>query len=293
MTNADWRFSINWPFREEASSDFYAWTAPEAARCGNRIALYEGGRGNRSSFVAIGRMVTDSVRAHQGDKRHWGWVQWVLLEKPCSMGVVKKRVGYANLSGRHVSVEPKVFERLWELLLEDNPEAASSADRWDQGKGFPTTDQLPISHLFDAKWRYRPRHEVAMYEQIRELLFGEGCEEAPDEVSTILGTLRGPTPTEDRETRLIPDLWVLDGSTLLLVEVKRRARHRPDHDYDPVDQVRNYVKAATDALQGSGYKRLRIEPMLVAEEFDSSERKHAAEHSIPCRRLVKGELRTV
>jgi hypothetical protein len=34
MTNADWRFSINWPFREEASSDFYAWTAPEAARCG-------------------------------------------------------------------------------------------------------------------------------------------------------------------------------------------------------------------------------------------------------------------
>lgn len=113
MTNADWRFSINWPFREEASSDFYAWTAPEAARCGNRIALYEGGRVNRSSFVAIGRMVTDSVRAHQGDKRHWGWVQWVLLEKPCSMGVVKKRVGYANLSGRHVSVEPKVFERLW------------------------------------------------------------------------------------------------------------------------------------------------------------------------------------
>lgn len=286
-----WRFSINWPLGEEASSDYYAWTAREHARCGDRIALYEGGKGNRSSFVAVGRMVTDSVRAHQGDKRHWAWVEWVLLDTPRSMRDVKEHVGYTNLSGRHVSVSPETFEHLWSLLLEGNPEAVTAASRWKQGKDFPTTDKLPISGLFEAKWRYRPRHEVALYEPIVQALVDSGCTEAPDDLTDIVRRLEGRTPTGDRETALIPDLWVLDGGTLLLVEVKLRARHRPDNDYDPVDQVLNYVRAAETAVRGTSHAHLRIKPMLVAKDFDRSEIEHAARHGVPCRRWIRNELR--
>ncbi len=123
---------------------------------------------------------------------------------------VKEHVGYTNLSGRHVSVALETFEHLWSLLLEGNPEAVTAATRWKQGKDFPTTDKLPISDLFEAKWAYRPRHEVALYEPLRQALIDSGCREAPEDLSDIVRRLEGRSPTGDRETTLIPDLWVLD-----------------------------------------------------------------------------------
>src|SRR5262249_27118996 len=70
-----WRMSINWPFTalgDEDGTDFYWWTAPQLFRCGDRVLLYEGGRGNRSAFIAVGRGVTDSVFRRVSRERRRG-----------------------------------------------------------------------------------------------------------------------------------------------------------------------------------------------------------------------------
>jgi hypothetical protein len=180
-----WRFSVNWAIADrfdDPESRVFAWTAPEGLRCGNRLALYEGGRGNRSAFIAIGRAVTDAVRAHLGDRKHWAWVEWLPLATPVSLIAIRDATGYSHVSGSHVSV--------------------------------------------------------------------------------------------------------LDRGTLVVVEAKLRAQHRPSHDYDPVDQVLNYVAVAEDALRGRRPK-LAIRPMLVAYEFDPAERDHARAEGIECRLLSR------
>jgi hypothetical protein len=286
-----WRMSIDWPFAEvdeEGDEGYFAWTAPEALRCGDRIVLYEGGRGNRSSFVAIGRAVTDAVRAHKGDHRHWAWVQWVPLADVRSRADVLDRTGYAHVSGSHVSVKEEEFD-LWPLLVSD-PAAASAAAEWSQGDGFPTTDQVPIHRLFEAKFRYRPQHEVAMYERIIDALLDEGFQEAPTALSAIVRTMRGATPTRPRADQLrYPDVWILDadGRELVIVEVKRRARHRPGSDYDPVDQVCNYVDLATALLRNSAFADLAVRPMVVAHEIEAAERRHARAVGVECRLFTK------
>ncbi len=66
--------SIDWPFSElddEDGGDYFAWTAPEQLRCGDRLVLYEGGRGNRSSFIAISRSHVSVDEA-----RHALWVSF-------------------------------------------------------------------------------------------------------------------------------------------------------------------------------------------------------------------------
>jgi hypothetical protein len=216
-----WRFSIDWPFAEvddEGDPDYFAWTAPEALRCGDRLALYEGGRGNQSAFVAIGRAVTDSVRAHRGDHRHWAWVEWVPLGRPRRLAEVRPKVGYAHVAGSHARVDEVRF-RLWAYLVRDGA-AKTIAAAWRRSEQHPTTDQVPLHLLYDAKWRYRPQHEVAMYDPVREALVGQGCAYAPDDLSHLVRAMRGPTPTSTRSDHLRePDVWVLDRKhdTLMIV----------------------------------------------------------------------------
>lgn len=284
--------SIDWPFADqydEDAAEYFVWTAPEDLRCGDRLVLYEGGRGNRSAFIAIGRAVTDAVRAHRGDQRHWAWVQWLPLAVARPLAAARDSVGYAHVSGSHVSVD-EGRHKLWTYLIRDDA-AKLVVDTWRRGQDFPTTDEVPIHQLFDAKWRYRPRHEVAMYEQIEHALIEEGCARAPHELSSILRAMRGSTPTRPDVARLrLPDIWVLRGrrsKTLVIVEVKRRARHLPGNDYDAVDQVCNYVDVARRVLRGTAFGHLVIRPMVVAYEIDKDERTHARAAGVECRVLTK------
>ena len=284
--------SIDWPFADLDDADqpaYFAWTAPEALRCGDRVALYEGGRGNRGAFIAIGRAVTDSVRAHKGDRRHWAWVQWVPLAAVRPFAATRDATGYAYVQRSNVSVDEKLY-KLWSYLIRDSA-ARLVVDAWHQGKDFPTTDEVPIHQLFDAKWRYRPRHEVAMYETIENALIDEGCLHAPDDLSSHISAMTGGTPTQPDVQRLRrPDIWVLENpasETLVIVEVKGHARHRPGDDYDPVDQVCNYVDVARSVLRGTPFEHLEIRPMVVAYEIDSEEREHARRAGVECRRLMK------
>ena len=287
-----WRMSIDWSFAErhdDVAHDYFVWTAPEALRCGDRLALYEGGRGNRSSFIGIGRAVTDSVRAHRGDRRHWAWVEWVLLSSPRAYSKVADVTGYAHVSGSHARVDEDRYG-LWTYLTRDGA-ARPVADDWRRERGFPTTDTVPIHLLFDAKWRYRPRHEVSMYQAIEDALIADGCAPAPEELSALVRTMRGGTPTQPAgNTFRRPDVWVLAGrrrQTLVVVEVKQRARHMPDHDYDPVAQVTNYVAVARAALSKTPFRRLTLKPMVVAYEFDEDERAHARAAGVECRVLMR------
>jgi hypothetical protein len=300
LTGRLWRMSIDWPFAEvhdEEDADYFAWTAPEALRCGDRIALYEGGRGNHSAFIAVGRAVTDAVRAHRGDRRHWAWIQWVPLEHARSLNDVRHDVGYGHVSGSHVRVDENRFQ-LWAYLIRDHA-AKRSAESWRRGEQFPTTDQVPMSYLFDAKWRYRPKHEVAMYESIMRTLIAGACVEVPDELSMLLRSMRGPTPTRaELVVGRRPDLFVLEGHrhrTLVIIEVKRRARHLEKSDFDPVDQVRNYVDAAYSTLSQTPFSGLTIRAMIVAHEIDGAERDHAHAVGVECRLLMKRthELRSI
>jgi hypothetical protein len=284
--------SIDWPFAdqyEEDAAEYFVWTAPEVLRCGDRLVLYEGGRGNRSSFVAVGRAVTDAVRAHQGDRRHWAWVQWLPLAVARPLAAARDSTGYAHVSGRHVRVD-EMRHKLWTYLIDDDA-AALVVETWRQGQDFPTTDEVPIHQLFDAKWRYRPRHEVAMYEKIEDALIEEGCARAPDELSSLLRAMRGSTPTRPDVERLRqPDMWVLRGrrsKTLVMVEVKRRARHLASSDYDAVAQVCNYVEVAHRVLRGTAFGHLAIRPMVVAYEIDKDERAHARAAGVECRLLTR------
>jgi hypothetical protein len=283
--------SIDWSFTEvadESEVDYFVWTAPEALRCGDRLALYEGGRANRSAFVAVGRAVTDSVRAHRGDRRHWAWVQWLPLENPMPLAEVERKIGYRHVSGSHVSVDEARF-KLWGLLVREHARDAVIAT-WKAREGFPTTDEVPIHQLFDAKWRYRPRHEVAMYEHVLAALVREGWQRAPDELSRLVRAMRGGTPTRpDGEQRRLPDVWALERRrrSLVIVEVKRHARHQPGRDYDPVDQVLNYVDTAAATLSDGPFRRLAIRPMIVAYEINAAERKHARPESVDCRLLTR------
>jgi hypothetical protein len=295
-----WRMSIDWPFGEladENDGDYFAWTAPEQLRCGDRLVLYEGGRGNRSAFIAIGRAVTDAVRAHRGDQRHWGWVEWLPLSVPRPLAAVRDATGYAHVSRSHVSVD-EARHPLWAHLIRDDA-AKHVAPEWRRGSGFPTTDQVPIHQLFDAKWRYRPRHEVAMYDTIKGRLVEEGWAHAPDELSRLLRSMRGATPTQPDVERLRqPDLWMLASRrsrTLVIAEVKRHARHALDSDYDPVAQACNYVDVARRVLRGTPYEALNLRPMVVAYEIDRNEREHARAAGVECRILTRRtqELRAV
>src|SRR3712207_1135857 len=69
-------------------------------RSGDRLVLYEGGRRNRSAFIAIGRAVTDAVRAHRGDHRHWAWVHWLPLSaaRPLDRKSTRLNSSHANIS---------------------------------------------------------------------------------------------------------------------------------------------------------------------------------------------------
>lgn len=286
-----WRMSIDWPLSDqydEDAAEHFVWTSPEALRCGDRLVLYEGGRGNRSAFVAIGRAVTDAVRAHRGDRRHWAWVQWLPLAVAQPLAAVRDSTGYAHVSGSHVSVDEARY-RLWSYLIRDDA-ARLVVDTWRRGEDFPTTDEVPIHQLFDAKWRYRPRHEVSMYEKIEDALIAEGCSRAPEDLSLLLRAMRGWTPTQpDVERSRQPDIWVLRGGrskTLLMVEVKRRARHLPASDYDAVAQVCNYVDVAKHVLRGTAFGNLAIRPMVVAYVIDSDERAHARAAGVECRLLT-------
>jgi hypothetical protein len=292
--------SIDWPSVDlypDDGAEYFAWTAPEALRCGDRLVLYEGGRGNRSAFVAIGRAVTDAVRAHRGDRRHWAWVQWLPLAVARPFAAVRDSTGYAHVSGSHVSVD-EGRHKLWTHLIRDDA-ARLVVDTWRRGQDFPTTDEMPLHHLFEAKWRYRPQHEVAMYEKIVDALIGEGCAHAPGDLSSLLRAMRGSTPTQpDVKRSRQPDIWMLQShqsKTLVIVEVKRRARHLPGNDYDAVAQVCNYVEVAHRVLRGTAFEHLAIRPMVVAYEIDSDERAHAHAAGVECRLLTRRtyELRPV
>jgi hypothetical protein len=294
-----WRMSIDWSFaevNEEDGSGLFVWTAPEALRCGNRILLYEGGPKNRKAFIAVGRAVTDAVRAHRGDKRHWAWIEWLPLASTVSLDEIRRSTGYNHFAGSHVNVDESQFD-LWSLVADD-PAAAPMIEEWRRLNGFPSSDQVPIHQLFESRWRYRPQHEVAMYDVIRDALVDEGYVDAPEPLSALVRYMRGPTPSNPRgEQTRFPDVWLLDsgGSALWIIEVKKRARHRPGSDYDPVDQVINYVEVAQRTLAKSAFSTLRVRPMLVAHEIDAAERQHAAAAGVECRTLTKrgGHLRVV
>ena len=138
-----------------------------------------------------------------------------------------------------------------------------------------------------------------MYESIEDALISDGCERAPADLSLLIQSMWGGTPTRPAAHVLRrPDLWVLAGrrqKTLVLVEVKQHARHIPDNDYDPVAQVCNYVSVAREVLDETPFKRLALKAMVVAHEIDEDERAHARAASVECRILVRRtrELRAV
>lgn len=279
----NWRFSVDWAV-DDLPADVYGWTAPAVARCGDLAVLYEGGRRNRQAFVAIGRLCTDAIRAEKGDHRHWAYVEWQPLRRPVPLSEVRQEIGYANVDGSYKRVsDPTLFTRLWSRLIDGDRAARAVAGVWARGEGYPRTDQVPLRELVEAKWRYQPTLETAMYEPTRSALLEKGWKEVSAPVQAVAAKLA------DEETggRLLPDILLERpkrgrGRQVLVVEVKRRARHGADDPYDPVNQALNYAAALRRGLRSAD-----VSCMVVAYDVAPAEKAHAASEGVAVRILRK------
>lgn len=256
-----YRFTISWEL-DFAGSEMTVWTAPSQLRCGDLVLLYEAVNGGRGAFVAVGRAVTDALRAYKGDENYWAWIEWRVAKKPISLAAARKRAKF-SVMGSGGRLEPGAFKRLSNALVAGDPPAANALRRWRDGKGLPTTDQVPIRDLVLAS--LGPTYEWHSYEPIADALAASGWRPETDEVKGKLRNLRGDLSFDPgRTTGLRTDIRLCRprAKRLLVVEVKRAAVPTPGYR-NPADQVVDYARACRKALG----RPWTVEPLLVAEEF--------------------------
>lgn len=261
-----YRFSIDWELDFEGRH-LKTWTAPSALRCGDLILLYEAkSGGGRGAFVAIGRAVTDAMRAYGGDAGHWAWIEWRAAKTPVPLAEAQKAATF-SVQASASRIDAKAFEAISKKLAATDTPATNALRRWKMGRGLPTTDRVPIRDLVLAS--LGPSYEWHSYDEIRHWLVGRGWRELPAPVRTSLRSLRGPLSFDpETEYGLRPDILLCrpKARRLLVVEVKRAAI--PKQGYrNPVDQVSDYARACAKALRAGSRNGWRIDPMLVAEHF--------------------------
>ena len=293
------RHTITWPYEQTRREELAVWTAPAGGRCGQLCALYEARRGGgRGAWVAVGRLVTDAVRAVEGDGKTWAWIQWRRLARPVAWND-SRLAGIRSVQGSYGELTTAQWRRLSALLVKPDPVTRGKVARWAAGLGLPTVDRVPYSALATATLE-TPPHERELYPVVEAALSRERWKPLPDDLRAVITSLRGGTPTDpDGDHRRAPDVAVCHPKDrrVLLVEVKWRAVPALG-DFHPVDQVLSYVAAALSALHGTPYAGWTVEPLLVAEDFTpdvveaaANARVPGAGPGIPCRLLVDDELR--
>jgi len=257
-----YRFSITWE-AEFVGKELSAWTAPANLRCGDLILLYEGvSEGGRGAFVAVGRAVTDAVRSSKGDKGFWAWLEWRAAKTPLPLARAKKLAKF-SVMGSHGRIGEAEFRRLSRAITASDAAAQKALAGWRDGRGFPTTDQVPLRDLVLASMG--PTYEWHSYPAITDALLEEGWRQLPDEVDARIRPLRGDLAFDRGVIRTLqPDITLCRprAKRLLVVEAKRIAV--PTNGYrNPVDQVMDYSRACRKALP----QDWTVHPLLVAEEY--------------------------
>jgi hypothetical protein len=244
---ATYRFSITWEL-DFSGRDLIVWTAPTKLRCGDLILLYEAGSGGgRKAFVAIGRAVTDAIRAYRGDDSSWAWIEWRTVRFPLDYASAKA-LGDLSVRGPHGALRPAVFAGLAKRMTAGDPIAARTLTRWEAEKGFPRTNEVPLRDLVLASLD-AATNEQALHAPIREHLQGKGWAVLPGEVQEAVRNLRGPLAGDpDADYGLRPDIMLARprARRILVVEVKRSALRKQGYR-NPVDQVLDYSRAVEGA----------------------------------------------
>ena len=280
---ASWRFTIDWAL-DFTGRKLYSWTAPAELRCGDFVLLYEARKqGGRGAFVAVGHAVTDSVRAYLGDERHWAYIDWRVADRPVALREVQTP-DKLSVQGSHGAINQKAFDAIVSSLAAADRETRKTLVGWRQGKGFPRTNEVPLRDLVRLRLDAET-NERALYPPLRRYLEAEGWLELSGEMKTAIRNLRGPLAFDpDGDYALRPDILGFrpEAKRMLVVEVKRYAT--PTLGYrNPIDQVLDYSRAIAKALDNTGIRGWKIEPVLVAEEFSPVVLTEASKRRSPSR----------
>lgn len=274
---AYYRFSIDWPY-ELTDLERTTWTAPSALRCEDLVMLYEAKSGGRGAFIAVGRALTDAIRAYGGDNKHWAWIEWQPVRRPLALGDARKIVALPSLRSSS-SIDEESFRVLAKATVASDKQASAALRRWQDGKGLPRTNELPLHDLILASYGVEDR-ESALYGPIRKHYERDGWVDVNSEVKAAVRNLRGPLAydLDGGDHGLRPDIVLQRprAKRFSVIEVKRAAL--PTQGYrNPVDQVLDYARAIRKALTASRLSGWEITPILVATEFSPVVLEQAAE----------------
>jgi hypothetical protein len=286
------RHTIDWSGQLLRREELAAWTAPSGATCGQLCALYEAEKnGGRGAWIAIGRLVSDAVMADEGDQRTWAYVQWRQVRNEVPYAVAREKGGVGAVQGSYGSMSDAQWHALSGLLVADDPTSKKVLSDWEHGRGFPTSNRVPYRLLRQATLDPVP-HERDLYPIVGEALEARGWRSLAEPLDRLVRGLRGGTPSDpSAQRRRVPDVRLCRPRSrrLLLVEVKWAAIPSVG-DYNPVDQVVSYARAARKALARAGVRKWSVEPMLVAEDFMPDVLSQAEHADVSCLRLVDRRL---
>ena len=262
-----YRFSITWQL-DFTGSARSTWTAPADLRCGDLIVLYEARENGRGAFVAIGRAVTDAVRAYKRkNARHFAWIDWRAVRKPLDLDTARKYASLQGLRG-HARLPKDDFDRVANRMTRSDPTARGTLTRWRAGGAFPRTDEVPIRDLLVASYG-DDEHEKHLYAPVTDALEAQGWKPLTEDLREAIRALRGPLAFDpEGDYGLRPDVLLRRprARRLLVVEIKRIALPKLGYR-NPPDQVMDYAKAVRKALNVNSLADWTVEPLLVAEEF--------------------------